>query len=291
MKKRIILWMLITPLGLILLLVASWYTFCFWVDSWRNIEPLPCHESWSQEQCADLMEIDNELRNNSAIAGLTFFYEGELSPTTKWLREKKWGMIPAMLLGRRELCVPARAALHETMRSGKGDIQLPSGIPVADFALKFHKTELLKELIRRGANPNHVYVAWTAAVETTNGGQSNLIWETFDGIDLSFEKHLTPAARLELLDFMLAHGGSVATVPNSTLAELYMLLPLCQTKDSDKGLATAWALRHGMPVSDQGKQNCINFLKERNPELLLELQKEHLLPTEEMQAEDTDREE
>ena len=117
MKKRIILWMLITPLGLILLLVASWYTFCFWVNSWRNIEPPPCHESWSQEQCADLMEIDNELRNNSAIAGLTYFYEGELSPTTKWLREKKWGMIPAMLLGWRELCVPARAALHETMRS------------------------------------------------------------------------------------------------------------------------------------------------------------------------------
>ena len=79
-------------------------------------------------------------------------------------------------------------------------------------------------------------------------------------------------------------------MPNSTLAELYLLLPLCQTKESDNGLATAWALRHGMPVSDNGKQNCINFLKERNPALLLELQQEHLLPTEELKAEDTDNE-
>ena len=283
MKRRLIK-IVITIAALMALFVAGWYTFCYWVTNWRTVEPPPCHESWSPQQCHDLLEIDTQLRDSSLVAGLTYFYEGKLSTTTQWLREKKWGMVPALLLGWRELCMTARAALHESMRSGKGDILLTTGIPVADFALKFHKFDLLKEFIRRGADPNHVYVPWTAPVASTSGGQSNLIWETFNGVHLEFETIMPPDTRLELLDFMLANGGNISTVPNKTIAELYILLPIVQSKCGDKGKATAWALRHGLPLSDNAKQNCVKFIGKENPNLLQELQNEGLLPRAEATA-------
>lgn len=283
MKRRLIK-IVITLAALMALFVTGWYTFCYWVTNWRTVEPPPCHESWSPQQCHDLLEIDTQLRDSSLVAGLTYFYEGKLSTTTQWLREKKWGMVPALLLGWRELCMPARAALHETMRTGKGDVLLSSGIPVADFALKFHKFDLLKEFIRRGADPNHVYVPWTAPVASTSGGQSNLIWETFNGVHLDFETIMPPDTRLELLDFMLANGGNISTVPNKTIAELYILLPIVQSKCGDKGKATAWALRHGLPLSDNAKQNCVKFIGKENPNLLQELQNEGLLPRAEATA-------
>ncbi len=277
MKRRLIK-IVITLAALMALFVAGWYTFCYWVTNWRTVEPPPCHESWSPQQCHDLLEIDTQLRDSYLVAGLTYFYEGKLSTTTQWLREKKWGMVPALLLGWRELCMSARAALHETMRTGKGDVLLSSGIPVADLALKFHKTELLKEFIRRGADPNHVYVPWTAPVASTSGGQSNLIWETFNGLHLDFETTFAPEVQLELLEFLYSHGGKVATAPNRILAELYALMPLAQTNNQDKGAATAWALRHGLTLTDEHKQFCVGLMQKRNPELLRELQREGLLP-------------
>lgn len=262
--------------ALLVLLVCSWYGFCYWAkNSWQTIEPPPCHESWNEQQCADLLEIDNALRSPD-IAAISFFCRGDLlSPTTQWMMERKWSQVPALLLGWRDLGMPARAALHETMRTGKGDVLLPSGIPVADFALKCHKTELLKEMIRRGANPNHVYISWHTA-GYIGDNRTNLIWETFDGHSLNCETVIPQDKRLELLEFMHAHGGSVTTVPNKWLAGAYLLMPIAN--DNDGGRATAWALRHGMPLSNEDKQNCVQYMQERAPECLRELQQEGLLP-------------
>ncbi|MBR2125584.1 MAG: hypothetical protein IJ943_02485 [Akkermansia sp.] len=275
--KRLLKYLAITFSTLLFLALISWYGFCYWAkNSWQTIEPPPFHESWSEQQRADLLAIDTALRGPD-FAGLVYFTEVGLSPLTCTLRESKWGMVPALLLGWRELGMPARAALHETIRTGKGDVLLPSGIPVADFALKYRKTELLKELIRRGANPNHEYVAWSTPVEATNGGHTNLIWECFEGLGLDFDHKLSPDTRLELLDFMLEHGGNVTTPPNSRVPELYIHLPTL-AKNGDKGRATAWALRHGYPANDKCRQDCVRFLNEHNPELLKELQQEGLLP-------------
>ena len=262
--------------ALLVLLIGSWYGFCYWAkNSWQTIDPPPCHASWSQQQCADLLEIDKTLRSPDIAALAYFCHREQLSPTTQWLMERKWGMLTALLLGWRDLGMPARAALHETMRTGKGDVLLPSGIPVADFALKCHKTELLKEMIRRGANPNHVYISWHTA-GYTGDNRTNLIWETFDGHSLNCEIVIPQDKRLELLEFMHAHGGSVTTVPNKWLAGAYLLMPIAN--DNDGGRATAWALRHGMPLSDEDKRNCVQFMQERAPECLRELQQEGLLP-------------
>lgn len=268
----------ITIGSLLVLLTGCWYAFCYWAkNSWQTIEPPPCHASWSQQQCADLLEIDKALRSPDIAALAYFCHRDLLSPTTQWLMERKWGMLPALLLGWRDLGMPARAALHETMRTGKGDVLLPSGIPVADFALKCHKTELLKEMIRRGAAPNHVYISWHTPDYPLHGAiRTNLIWETFDGHSLNCETVIPQDKRLELLEFMHAHGGSVTTVPNKWLAGAYLLMPIAN--DNDGGRATAWALRHGMPLSDEDKQNCVQYMQERAPECLRELQQEGLLP-------------
>lgn len=275
--KRLLKMLFITLATIILLSIVSWYGFCYWAkNSWQTIEPPPFHESWSEQQRTDLLAIDNALRSPD-IAALVYFTETELSPLTRSLRENKWGMLPALLLGWRELGMPARAALHETIRTGKGDILLPSGIPVADFALKCQKTELLKELIRRGADPNHVYIAWSTPVATTDGGHTNLIWECFNGWSLDFEHELPADTRLELLDFMHEHGGNVTTPPKSRVPELYIHLPTL-AKNGDNGRATAWALRHGYPANDKCRQDCVHFLGKYNPALLNELQQEGLLP-------------
>ncbi|MBQ2380564.1 MAG: hypothetical protein II295_09270 [Akkermansia sp.] len=249
-----------------------------YTTAWRATNPPPFHESWNEQQRADLLAIDNELRHNKMIAGLTFFNEGSLSPTTQWLKESKWGMLPALFLGWRELAMPAREALHETMRTGRGDVLLASGIPVADIALKCHKIELFKELIRRGANPNHAYIAWDAPVAATNGGQTNLVWEAFNGLNLNFETYLEPEVRIELLEFMLAHGGNVTSAPNQQLAELYAIFPLVREEGNDKGLSIAWALRQGMTLNDEHKDFCVKHMQKCNPALLKELQQEGLLP-------------
>ncbi len=265
--------------ALLVLLIGSWYGFCYWAkNSWQTIEPPPCHESWNEQQCADLLEIDNALRSPD-IAALSFFCRGDLlSPTTQWMMERKWCQVPALLLGWRDLGMTARAALHETMRTGKGDILLPSGIPVADFALKCHKTELLKEMVRRGANPNHSYISWHTA-GYIGDNRTNLIWETFAGNSLNFESRISQEERLELLEFMHANGGSVASVPNQWLATTHLMLPIAQSHDNDGGRATAWALRHGMQLNDEDKQNCVHFMRMHAPERLRELQQEGLLPT------------
>lgn len=279
MFKRVLIRILVIFGGLLIAIVAGWYIFCTYAASWRNIEPPPFHESWNSEQRADLLAIDNSLRNNAEIGGLSFFFiEEGFSPVTQWCRKHKWCAPATLLLGWRDLCMPARAALHETMRSGKGNVQLPSGIPVADFALKMHKNELLKELIRRGCNPNHTYISWLSPVEMTNGGETNLMIETFENLGLDFEKRRTADERLDLLNFMHRHGGKIDTVPNSKLAELYILLPMAEQESNDKGLSTAWALRHGFPTSDKTKQDCIFFMQKCNPELLQELRQEGLLP-------------
>lgn len=278
--KRFFCILAITIGSLLVLLTGCWYAFCYWAkNSWQTIEPPPCHASWSQQQCADLLEIDNALRSPDIAALAYFCHREQLSPATQWLMERKWGMLPALLLGWRDLGMPARAALHETMRTGKGDVLLSSGIPVADFALKCHKTELLREMIRRGADPNHVYISWHTPDYPHHGDiRTNLIWETFDGHSLNCETVIRQDERLELLEFMHAHGGSVTTVPNKWLAGAYLLMPIANSNDNDGGRATAWALRHGMPLSDEDKQNCVQYMQERAPECLRELQQEGLLP-------------
>ena len=143
MKK--IITRLASILGILILIIMSLGLAGYiYTTAWRATDPPAFHESWNEQQRTDFLAIDNELRHNKMIAGLTFFNEGSLSPTTQWLKESKWGMLPALFLGWRELAMPAREALHETMRTGKGDVLLASGIPVADIALKFHKIELLK---------------------------------------------------------------------------------------------------------------------------------------------------
>ena len=54
----------ILPASISLLLLAGWFGFCYWCNSWLHVEPPAFHASWSEHQRADLLEMDNAMRYN-----------------------------------------------------------------------------------------------------------------------------------------------------------------------------------------------------------------------------------
>lgn len=260
-------------LGLLaVLLVGAWYIFCIWCGWWQRTEPPTCHSSWSEQQKYELLALDYELRYNPicAVFGLVRPEEG-----MSWLEEALCSNGTALVWGWRRFCKPAREALHKTMAEGRGDVYTKDGYPVALFALRFHKVELVKALVEHGCDPVKSYFSWESVPE-----KNNLLMDTLDGSYMDYSLNLSSGAKLDLLDFLEQHGATIDTLPDAHAAAV-KAASAAFGHSGDGGAAIAWLLRRGLPMNDKLMHTVLKVLQTAECRDVREtLQREGLLPVE-----------
>lgn len=269
----------------IALLVAGSCAFCFYVNNWQREEPPSCHESWSAEQRAELLALDMQLRTDKALAGVAWMSRDE---DEMRLEKNLWNLItagPQLLLAWRDLIAPAQTALHEVIASGKGDVCTDKGLPVAYIALKCNKIELVKELVRRGADPNKPYLGWIPPY-LSDDPRTNLLADVLEGTAYDTTPTLDKTEKEELLRFMQEHGADICKIPNQHFAGLLTITAI----PADEGAGIAWALRHGMLLDESSQREAVRFFltSHGHTALLNELRHEGLLP--EQSRKDTEQE-
>lgn len=279
MKRAPKAWELLL-LAVNVLLVAGWIGFGYWCTGWQRTEPPAFHASWSPQQRAELLEIDNAMRYNAMFNALaTVAAESGGPGVEERVRHSRWATWIAWR--GRQFAKPARQALHEVIATGRGDVYTESGIPVAYFALWFHKVELVKALVERGCNPNVPYVTWTAADRADAPGTpvaSNLLVDALMGEYFEMTGYLSPATRLELLNFLEQHGADVRLIPCARSAATYALVP-CLGSDPDGGATYAWLLKRGLKLNEEDLQNHAKSLQDVGATAILEdLRSKGLLP-------------
>ncbi len=256
------------------LLVGSWYAFCIWCGWWQRMEPPPCHSGWSEQQKYELLALDYELRYNPVCAVFGVIRPGD---GMSWLEHVLGSNGTTLVWGWRRFCKPAREALHEVIATGKGDICTADGYPVALYALRFHKVELVKALVEHGCNPAAPFIAWDAFPLKDTVPQSNLLVETLAGSYMDNTLNLSGQEKQELLDFLERHGARIDTVPDVHAAAV-SAASAAFGQGGDGGVAIAWLLRRGLPLSDELKKTVQEILQQDSCwETREDLQREGLL--------------
>ena len=276
---RLLYWVFVAVVGVLGALLLAVVAFWHWVNEWQKVEPPAFHPSWTESQQADLREIDQFYTSNlMSTAILQMLQSNQQEELDKWMRNRVTAPVAA-LINRRNVFKPLREALHETMASGKGDICTPDGTPVAAFALRIHKLDLLREMVKRGCHPGKTYIPWYAPCFGDEPMKSNLLVDALDHHDLLLEHTLPVDEHIALLEFLCEHGADASQVPDERLARLNASLCLI-AEPSDKGAVLAWLLRKGLPMSEEGKRDTVGFLlhKDRGREICEALQAEGLLP-------------
>ena len=276
---RLLYWVFVAVVGVLGTLLLAVVAFWHWVNEWQKVEPPAFHPSWTKSQQADLREIDQFYTSNlMSTAILQMLQSNQQEELDKWMRNRVTAPVAA-LINRRNVFKPLREALHETMATGKGDICTPDGTPVAAFALRIHKLDLLREMVKRGCHPGKTYIPWYAPCFSDEPMKSNLLVDALDHHDLLLEHTLPVDEHIALLEFLCEHGADASQVPDERLARLNASLCLI-AEPSDKGAVLAWLLRKGLPMSEEGKRDTVGFLlhKDRGRDICEALQAEGLLP-------------
>lgn len=276
---KLLYWVFVSVVGGLGMLLLAAVAFWHWVNEWQKVEPPAFHPSWTESQRADLREVDQFYTSNVLSAAILYMLQSnQQEELEKWMRNRVTAPVAA-LINRRNVFKPLREALHETMATGKGDICTPDGTPVAAYALRLHKLDLLREMVKRGCHPGKTYIPWYAPCFRDEPMKSNLLVDALVHHDLLMEHTLPVDEHIALLEFLCEHGADVSQVPDARLARLNASLCLI-AEPSDKGAVLAWLLRKGLPMSEEGKRDTVGFLlhEDRGRDICEALQAEGLLP-------------
>lgn len=154
------------------------------------------------------------------------------------------------LIDERDLLAAWRADLKKVAKSGSGEACNPApgrlGITLAQVACLCHRFELVKELVRRGADPNQ------GIPHTETLFQTAIICQPWPHV----EKEYPPVEeRLELLDFLLEHGANVngdsEQESNQTLILAYMSACMDSAEQPDAGLMLEYLLDNGLTLRNE----------------------------------------
>ena len=233
------------------------------------------HSSWSEQQRYDLLALDHELRYNPVCAayGVACFGDG-----LSWWEDVLCSHGTSLVWGWRRFSLPAREALHEVMTTGRGDVWTVDGYPVALYALRFHKVDLVKALVEHGYRPESPYVAWDAVSLKDEIRQSNLLVDALDGAYVDHTINLASQDKQELLNFLEQHGAAIDTVPDADVAWVNAA-SAAMGDASDGGVAIAWLMRRGLPINDNLRSSIREIMRSSAcREIRESLQQENLLP-------------
>lgn len=289
-RRRILKWTLLSISGLAVLSACG---AALWLTSWKWSDTPAFHESWSASQQAELRHMDAWLMSEggrdwatqSTTHGNRMLHE--LILHVYWRKGKVAEATKALLLAtaQRIACAPVRAMLHESIRSGRGDVYTERGMSPALLALEqFGNSELAKAMIERGGAPNHGY-----RIDTRYAYLTTCTTPTLACIGLHRLKKSRPIAgfereallkranyfpateRIAMLEWMLAHGGDLnADEERCTLEAIFS-----DFLSADGTVLTAWLLRNGFTPDSYNRQRITFSLLSWAPlPLLQELQQE-----------------
>lgn len=271
-SRRWLCWLAVFIWGLFALLVAArGYVF-----GWTWTSPPECHESWSSEQRADMLAMDEELRHNRMLAAI---------PAICWSEEMGHPLVPMLnacfgagnvlsaALNYKEFAAPARNALHMAMETGAGNVRTCHGEPLAAWAFRLKRFDLLRELVKRGADVNAEYETLMPIVSSPKRTLAIevLSAEYIPEYSKARDSRVSPEVHHQLLDWL---GGCTPALDRPHLeqsVEDAILLGIMGGTPQ----AALWALRHGyLPSPDSRHKICCMLCLENQPAALRELLRE-----------------
>lgn len=270
--RRWLRWLAVFSCGLFALLVAA----RVYVFGWTWASPPEFHESWNAEQRADLLAMDEELRHNRMLAAV---------PAICWNEEMGHPLVPLLnacfgagnvvsaALNYKEFADPARKALFIAMLTGEGDVRTRRGEPLAAWAFRLERFDLLRELVRRGADVNAGYETLMPVVSCP---KSTLAIEVLSAeyipeYSKSRDSRVSPEAHHQLLDWLGTCKPALGRpYLEQSVADAILLGIMGGTPQ-----AALWALRHGyLPSPDSRHKICCMLCLENQPTALRELLRE-----------------
>lgn len=227
MKKRarIILWTLFCLLGSVILFGAGVWVYA---DSWRwRFCDLAFHESWSPEERAAIIRVDEQLRRPYLL---------ELSDL--------WELVPYV----HEYCAQAVSVLEEVAATGRGDVYGNNGLQTAWYAAMLGEGELVKSLVRRGADPNLPFVVSLRIPLPDKLTEENSTKETLlcavvaHGFLYYKAPHLSSSDALELTEWLLENGADWRKCSPKMLSSCVAIGVLVSSGAEDDEVAPAMEL-------------------------------------------------
>lgn len=175
---------------------------------------LTFHESWSAQQRTELQHmydlLGNEVPNNlisqqdSAADVVNEVISGLVDTPTQTDKPGEEDS-PSLMdrISARLALSTWRTLLRKTAASGRGDIYNTDGLSLAWIAARLGKTEMVKELVRRGADPNRPYCVRAQGFDI----QESLLGAVAAQSHLGEELRMTPEQAEELVHWLLDNGA------------------------------------------------------------------------------------
>ncbi len=172
------------------------------------------HESWTAQQRAELQHMydllgnevpDNLISCKDSVDDVVNEAISELVGTPMQTDKPEENDSPNLMdrVAARLALSTWRTLLSKTAASGRGDIYNKDGLSLAWVAVRLGKTEMVKELVRRGADPNRPYCVRAQGFDI----QESLLGAVAAQSHLGAELRMTPEQAEELVRWLLDNGA------------------------------------------------------------------------------------
>lgn len=291
-SHRVWRWLRYGTLGLAGVAALAAAGGAWWLWGWR-VGSLHFHESWSPEQWVELAAFDADLLSyvekqnemmDAALAAMEekekAFEAAEAAPpfeqfallimNTVLLKQHPEAALPRWLrhlstaIRERAQLAPHRRALKEAAESGRGDVvsrlDAAWSMPLVHVLCRAGRLGLVQEFVLRGANPNgtHFNIPPGESVPQETLFQTAILCEPW----VPFATRPPLEQRLELLEFLLAHGASPAPHPENGISTTTYAATLAyharkEGFSEDGPRMLEWLLEHGLTPEERNSYTAI----------------------------------
>ena len=183
------------------------------------------HESWTEQQRADMLHMYKLLSVDvpQEILGMAAMYDAieldaveamsaqdiadALANKIEENRQRiEQGASMAEKIAARTATYPFRQLLKKTAAAGHGNISNKDGCTLAWIAIRLGKPEMVKELVRRGADPNAQLIMEDYILQPSPASE-DLLCAIVGQSPMCESAGMTPEQYLELLQWMLENGA------------------------------------------------------------------------------------
>lgn len=294
--RRACRWILRGVLVLIAVLMLAAGCFAWWLWGWQ-VGGLSFHESWTPEQRAELQALhDNHVKGmvrdylalqEKLDAALSNIKDSPRKEFAAGLIKQEFFPLhdlPAFIqyielsIGFRPVCIRMDEVLRHVAATGRADYYCAeNNLSAAYIAARCGKLDLVKELVLRGNDPNLPLRIRPEGEDDANA----LCYETVFQASIACVPYFSGEAppltqRLELLDWLLAHGADINAYARQGRENMALLIATIacmheneQLPPEQRGLLLLWLLDHGLQVDVDRDSGFLNKqLAACNPSLL-----------------------
>ena len=294
-SRRVWRWILRSVLALVLLLLLAAGGFAWWLWGWQ-VGGLRFHESWTPAQRAELQAIhDNHVKGmvrdylalqEECKANLDNIKDSSGKELASGLMKlffplhdrPSFVQYIELSVGFRPVCIMMDEVLRHVAATGRADYYCAENkLSAAYIAARCGKLDLVKELVLRGNDPNLPLLILPEKADDADARRYETVFQAAIACAPYFSGEVPPLTqRLELLDWLLAHGADINAYARQGRENMPLLIAAIacmrendQLPPEQRGLLLLWLLDHGLQVDvgcDSGFLN--KQLAACNPSLL-----------------------